>query len=352
MTKLCPRGKAAAKRKFKVYPSAYANAYASKICAGKIKDPSGTKRKDFKGPKPMQTGGMLNQRRNRLNAPGERPIMGAKTEQGEKARREYIEQLKQVNDEKKRREKTRPKKGKGQQRRPRIPQFELGRPAGAKKGAIMVILAKKPVSSPMKKKKTGGMTAGSQSGLGRIQKSIQAEILREKKGGGYDAGTPGKLRDYGTRINLDGVTYKPGKAPAVTPDRRKRLKELMERRARSRALKQIGKTVGILAGPAAGVSAGKALADRIKNRKAKQSPGPSPTRKGGKGPRGLGKGVGKGFKKIPVMEVKSGGDAKIKKVIKGLNKASKLHAGQAKSLGTLVNKKSVGGMADYYKDLM
>ena len=50
MTKLCPRGKAAAKRKFKVYPSAYANAYASKICAGKIKDPSGVKRKDFKGP--------------------------------------------------------------------------------------------------------------------------------------------------------------------------------------------------------------------------------------------------------------------------------------------------------------
>ena len=39
MTKLCPRGKAAAKRKFKVYPSAYANAYASKICAGKINKP-------------------------------------------------------------------------------------------------------------------------------------------------------------------------------------------------------------------------------------------------------------------------------------------------------------------------
>ena len=47
MTKLCPRGKAAAKRKFKVYPSAYANAYASKICAGKIKDPSGCKKKRF-----------------------------------------------------------------------------------------------------------------------------------------------------------------------------------------------------------------------------------------------------------------------------------------------------------------
>ena len=59
MTKLCPRGKAAAKRKFKVYPSAYANAYASKICAGKIKDPSGVKRKDFRGPKPARLGGVM-----------------------------------------------------------------------------------------------------------------------------------------------------------------------------------------------------------------------------------------------------------------------------------------------------
>ena len=58
MTKLCPRGKAAAKRKFDVYPSAYANAYASKICAGKIKDPSGVKRKDFRGPKKAM-GGMI-----------------------------------------------------------------------------------------------------------------------------------------------------------------------------------------------------------------------------------------------------------------------------------------------------
>ena len=59
MTKLCPRGKAAAKRKFKVYPSAYANAYASKICAGKIKDPSGVKRKDFRGRKPAAEGGPI-----------------------------------------------------------------------------------------------------------------------------------------------------------------------------------------------------------------------------------------------------------------------------------------------------
>ena len=55
MTKLCARGKSAAKRKFKVYPSAYANAYASKICAGKAKDPSGVRRKDW-GPKKASKG--------------------------------------------------------------------------------------------------------------------------------------------------------------------------------------------------------------------------------------------------------------------------------------------------------
>ena len=34
-TKLCSRGKAAAKAKFKVYPSAYANGYAVQVCKGK-----------------------------------------------------------------------------------------------------------------------------------------------------------------------------------------------------------------------------------------------------------------------------------------------------------------------------
>ncbi len=32
--KLCARGKAAAKSKFKVYPSAYANGYAVQVCKG------------------------------------------------------------------------------------------------------------------------------------------------------------------------------------------------------------------------------------------------------------------------------------------------------------------------------
>jgi hypothetical protein len=42
MAKLCAKGKAAAKRKFKVYPSAYANMYASGVCSGKI-TPGGKK---------------------------------------------------------------------------------------------------------------------------------------------------------------------------------------------------------------------------------------------------------------------------------------------------------------------
>ncbi len=43
-TKLCARGKAAAKSKFKVYPSAYANGYAVSVCKGKIKGLDGQKR--------------------------------------------------------------------------------------------------------------------------------------------------------------------------------------------------------------------------------------------------------------------------------------------------------------------
>ena len=41
--KLCARGKAAAKRKYDVYPSAYANMYASAVCSGKVK-PGGKKK--------------------------------------------------------------------------------------------------------------------------------------------------------------------------------------------------------------------------------------------------------------------------------------------------------------------
>jgi len=43
-TKLCARGKSAAKAKFKVYPSAYANGYAVQVCKGKMPGTDGKKR--------------------------------------------------------------------------------------------------------------------------------------------------------------------------------------------------------------------------------------------------------------------------------------------------------------------
>ena len=54
MGKLCAKGKAAAKRKFKVYPSAYANMYASAVCSGKV-TPGGKKK-----PKKKAMGGSIN----------------------------------------------------------------------------------------------------------------------------------------------------------------------------------------------------------------------------------------------------------------------------------------------------
>ena len=214
MTKLCPRGKAAAKRKFKVYPSAYANAYASKICAGKIKDPSGTKRKDFRGPKPAgaKKGAMI-------------------------SRREQL--IKKQN-----------------------PHSEYD-----KKGKLKYTAAN-----------LGGMTAGSMSGMGRLQK---ARMMN--KGGGADTGTMG--------------------------ERKSKLSTAIDRFKR-----------------------------RIKKQKlAPKRPPMQPAKAMGRIPK--------------TRMMNKGGDAKIKKVITGLNKASALHKAQAKSLQTVVGK-SVGGMADYYKDLM
>ena len=43
-TKLCARGKSAAKSKFKVYPSAYANGYAVQVCKGQMPGLDGKKR--------------------------------------------------------------------------------------------------------------------------------------------------------------------------------------------------------------------------------------------------------------------------------------------------------------------
>ena len=43
-TKLCSRGKSAAKAKFDVYPSAYANGYAVQVCKGRMPGLDGKKR--------------------------------------------------------------------------------------------------------------------------------------------------------------------------------------------------------------------------------------------------------------------------------------------------------------------
>ena len=66
MAKLCPRGKAAAKRKFKVYPSAYANMYASAVCSGKVTP--GGKKKNRK--KAMGGGMMMSQPRAMIKSGG------------------------------------------------------------------------------------------------------------------------------------------------------------------------------------------------------------------------------------------------------------------------------------------
>ena len=211
MTKLCPRGKAAAKRKFAVYPSAYANAYASKICAGKIKDPSGVKRKDFKGPKP----------------------------------------------------------------------------AG---------------------KKVGGMTAGAQSALGRIQK---AKMVKARMG---------KAVDY--QNYLKGLKKATGKAPVK------------------------GGTVGITA---------KSLDSRLMKTKNPYSDLKKTTEAGPKNyKRALGERALKAAKATRVGKIAAGVAAAALLGKAALEKAYEKRTGKKPltKRRKLVDKKSVGGMADYYKDLM
>jgi len=93
MTKLCARGKAAAKRKFKVYPSAYANAYASKICAGKIKDPSGVKKKDW-GPKKAFLGGLMKKKDEKKKEIQKEENIFKKRKQDQRTKQQRLEELK------------------------------------------------------------------------------------------------------------------------------------------------------------------------------------------------------------------------------------------------------------------
>ena len=295
MTKLCPRGKAAAKRKFKVYPSAYANAYASKICAGKIKDPSGTKRKDFRGPKPAgaQEGTFVQKPRppfrDKRNV---RRSQNLKNLEYQKKKKAY--DILTGNENK----------------RPRPKRFKKGK-------AIMIVIGigkKKKVDRKM----GGGMTAGSMSGMGRLQKARMMNKGGESKS------------------------------------------EMQVKAGREKAKKVIGKlknfknqSKGFLKEMAGFEKGGGADTGKAGERTSKRGVARDKMKRvlrgdieGSIAPYKTKKKMGGGM-----MKYNKGGDAKIKKVITGLNKASALHKAQAKSLQTVVGK-SVGGMADYYKDLM
>jgi len=167
MTKLCARGKAAAKRKFKVYPSAYANAYASKICAGKIKDPSGTKRKDW-GPKKAFLGGLFKTKDKKKEEIKKQETVFDKAKKNKKTKQQRLEEMKKelgMNkggyfDEQKTNVKgkktTGPVKG---GKTPQIPVNEFNKYQKFKKNKV--------VSAKVGK----AITAGGESAIGRLEKS-------------------------------------------------------------------------------------------------------------------------------------------------------------------------------------
>ena len=172
MTKLCPRGKAAAKRKFAVYPSAYANAYASKICAGKIKDPSGKKRKDFRGPKRANKGLMLEKE-------------GSLKEEQKKLQSQMEETKKKVKEMKERHKKTFPKKTK--------PGFERKYPGPARPGNPVVFyeVKKGAIMNKPKKAALGAMMIGKKMleekmPAGGAALKMKKKLLGMNKGGGAD----------------------------------------------------------------------------------------------------------------------------------------------------------------------
>ena len=170
MTKLCARGKAAAKRKFKVYPSAYANAYASKICAGKIKDPSGTKRKDW-GPKKAFLGGLMGTKDEKKKETRKQETVFDKAKKDKKTKKQRLEELKKemgmskgggadmskVETEKK----TRKVYGDRNKRRQQLKDIQNPISEYGPKGKLKYTGAKVGMN----------VTAGGQSAMGRLEKS-------------------------------------------------------------------------------------------------------------------------------------------------------------------------------------
>ncbi len=226
MTKLCPRGKAAAKRKFKVYPSAYANAYASKICAGKIKDPSGTKRKDFKGPKPMSKGGgadtgVVGERRSKIGVAFNKAKRQGESILGPKGRKQRLKIIKGMAESAMNRKNIQKRleseKSFAQGRRELFKSTAGKKIPAIKKGALMILIGvgkKKKVQ----KKMMGGMpTAGAMSGMGRLQKAQMNKgggadymntVKAKKRGNPAVVGSPPKKRSGGGMVRGFGAAIR------------------------------------------------------------------------------------------------------------------------------------------------
>ncbi len=119
------------------------------------------------------------------------------------------------------------------------------------------VAAQQYLKSKMKKKdkKMGG---------GMMQKP-----MGYKTGGGYDSGTPGKLRDYSSKFNKDGVTYKNPRA--MGPEESPRLKKLIKKKeSKDKALKttkSVLKTLSSVGSPmSAGVSAVYKIAKNMRSK--------------------------------------------------------------------------------------
>ena len=113
MAKLCAKGKAAAKRKFKVYPSAYANMYASGVCSGKI-TPGGKRQKKNEGGSVVSGSTNLRKTFRQLKEPVKSAMTRVKGPAGDNARKMFDLKSKQYEKLKaiKEKQKSRPKRTK------------------------------------------------------------------------------------------------------------------------------------------------------------------------------------------------------------------------------------------------
>ena len=386
MTKLCPRGKAAAKRKFRVYPSAYANAYASKICAGKIKDPSGVKRKDFRGPKP--SGAKVGM----AVTAGAQSGMGRLEKSGLKLSKGGGSDFETSGTRIKPYGKTAAVKIEKLQPRKKVKSYPIGPPLSGDKGMQQPFskYADKMYVKPKKKMMSGGFGIFGKKKKGEEKKSVQEENASKKKKRleelkkeigakkgkmmimiavgkpkkakegkflsvprGKEKISPGTPGPYKFRRELPNLTrkrkgrtekekiiYGPKPNPGPKDNKKKRnILEIMDDVAETinapflRQYKNYSK-----GSPPKGV-----VKPGMKSPKKKAIPGDPRERH--EYIRKIQNPISEYDKKgkLKYTAANKGGSMKLKKVIKGLKKASKLHAGQAKSLSTI--KLSKGGGA-------